>query len=502
MSMNIHALDERLKPSASSFVSRPGRLLIDGAFVEAASGKTFAVHDPATGALLTQVAEAGDEDVDRAVAAARRAFEGPWRKLSFSERGQLLWKLGELIEQNSEEFAQIEALDGGKPISVARRVDVAWSIEMLRYMAGWATKITGQTVPFNRSGGDYFCYTTREPVGVVAQIIPFNFPLLIAVIKLAPALAAGCTVILKPAEQTPLSALRLGELVAQAGFPPGVVNILTGFGPTTGAALAAHAGVDAVAFTGSTAVGKKIVTAAAGNLKKVQLELGGKAPAVVFPDADLDRAIPGVSHGIFFNQGQTCCAGSRLFAHRKVFDRVLEGVCNFASRMRLGSALDEKTEMGPLVSDAHADRVAGYVRSGTDDGARIEVGGSRLAKDGGYFFPPTVLTGTRPDMKIVREEVFGPVLVAEPFDDDDLESVAKFGNDTVFGLSASVWTRNLSTAHKASRVLKAGTIWINCHNVFDGGLPFGGFKQSGWGREMGFEVLHNYTEVKTTITAL
>jgi len=500
--MNILVLDDRLKPTARSFVGRRGKLMIDGVFVDAASGKTFPVYNPASATILTQAAEAGQEDVDRAVAAARQAFDdGPWRKLSTSERGQLLWKLAQLVEKNSEEFAEIEAIDSGKAITVARRVDVAWSIEMLRYMAGWATKITGQTIPFNRSGGDYFCYTTREPVGVVAQIIPFNFPLLIAVIKLAPALAAGCTTILKPAEQTPLSALRLGELILDAGFPPGVVNILTG-GPATGAALASHGQVDAVAFTGSTAVGKKIVAAAAGNLKKVQLELGGKAPAIVFPDADLDRVIPGVSHGIFFNQGQTCCAGSRLFAHRKVFDRVLEGVCAYASRIRLGPGLDEKTEMGPLVSDSHASRVEGYVASGTQDGARIAVGGGRVNKDGGYYFAPTVLTETRPQMKVVQEEIFGPVLVAEPFDDDDLESIAQVGNDTVFGLSASVWTRDLGIAHKTSRMLKAGTIWINCHNVFDGGLPFGGFKQSGWGREMGFEVLHNYTEVKTTIAAL
>ena len=396
------ALDSRLGAPAKAFVGRRNRLLIDGKLVDAASGKTFPDYNPATGTILAQVAEADAEDVDRAVKAARRAFdEGPWIKMSPSDRGKLLWKLAALIEQNSEEFAEIESIDNGKPVGVARMADVPLAVDMFRYMGGWATKITGSTIPLSFPG-EFLSYTLREPVGVVGQIIPWNFPLLMAAWKLAPALAVGCTVVLKAAEQTPLSALRLAELILEAGFPAGVVNILAGYGETAGAALASHDLVDKVAFTGSTEVGKLIVKAAAGNLKKVSLELGGKSPAIVFPDADLDRAIPGTAMGIFFNQGQTCCAGSRLFAHKKVFDQMVEGISNVAKSIKLGPGLDPETQMGPLVSEEQFARVTGYIESGKKEGAKIKTGGTKGGSGGGYFVTPTVITDTKPNMASPR----------------------------------------------------------------------------------------------------
>ncbi len=494
-------VDSRIDSKTAEFFSRQHRMLIDGRFVPAASGKTFPVYNPATGEVIARVPEAETEDVDRAVTAARRAFDdGPWSKMSTSERGKLMWKVADLLEANLEEFAEIESLDNGKPFSVARAADLPLAIDMFRYMAGWATKISGSTLSFSTPGA-FHSYTMREPIGVVGQIIPWNFPLLMASWKLAPALAAGCCVVLKVAEQTPMSALRLAELFDQAGFPAGVVNILTGFGEGAGAPLAAHPLVDKIAFTGSTEVGKLIVKASAGNLKKVTLELGGKSPAIIFPDADLERAIPGTASAIFFNQGQCCCAGSRLMVHENIYDKVLRGISDIAGGIQMGAGLDPKTQMGPLVSEEQFQKVTGYIDSGVKDGAQVAAGGKRHG-DRGYFVQPTVLTHTKPDMSVVREEIFGPVVCAESFSDADLDRVARDANNTVFGLASSIWTRDLSTAHKMARRIRAGTVWVNCHNVFDASLPFGGYKQSGWGREMGEEVLHNYTEVKAVTAAL
>jgi len=500
--MEAAILDSRLSDATTAFLSKNRRLLINDEWVEAASGKTFPVYNPATGQVLAQVAEADTEDVNRAVAAARQAFdEGPWRRMTASRRGQLMWKLAELIEQHLEEFAELESIDNGKPLSVARVADVPLTVDMFRYMGGWATKITGETLPWSRPN-DFLSYTMREPVGVVAQIIPWNFPLLMAAWKLGPALATGCTVILKPAEQTPLSALRLGELIQEAGFPKGVVNILPGYGETAGAALAAHNDVDKVAFTGSTEVGKLIVKAAAGNLKKVSLELGGKSPTIVFADADVEKAIPGAASAIFFNHGQCCCAGSRLYAHESVFDQVLEGVSAEARKIKVGAGLDPETNMGPLVSEEQFQRVTGYIDAGIKEGARVVTGGKKAGTSGGYFVEPTVFTNTRPTMKVVQEEIFGPVVCAESFDDNDLENMARRANDSLYGLAASIWTKDISKAHKLARLVRSGTVWINCHNVFDASLPFGGYKQSGWGREMGSEVLNNYTELKAVTAKL
>jgi phenylacetaldehyde dehydrogenase len=487
----------QIDPRVLSFIEKPRKMLINSKWVDAVSGKTFPTYDPSTGEVLAQVAEGDRADIDLAVKAARKAFdEGPWRKMTPSERGRLIWKLGDLIDQHLEEFAFLESLDNGKPLTVARAADVPLAAELFRYMAGWATKLEGNTIPLSvpyTPNAKYLSYTLREPVGVVGQIIPWNFPLLMAAWKLGPALATGCTVVLKPAEQTPLSALRLGELILEAGFPEGVVNIVPGYGETAGAALAAHNDVDKIAFTGSTEVGKLIVHAATGNLKRVSLELGGKSPNVIFKDADLDVAIPGAASGIFFNQGQCCCAGSRLYVEKDVFDKVIEGISASAKKIRVGSGLDPKTQMGPLVSEEQLNRVCGYLESGFSQGAKAAAGGQKKG-DKGYFVEPTVLVDTTEDMKVVQEEIFGPVVVAMPF--SSTEEIIPRANDNVYGLAAGIWTRDISKAHRMAESLQAGTVWINCYNIFDAALPFGGYKQSGWGREMGHDVLNNYTQTK------
>ena len=492
-----------LEGKVQEFISKPRKMLINGKWVEAASGKTFPTYDPSTGEVLARIAEGDREDINRAVKAAREAFDhGPWPRLTASERGRMIWKLGDLIEQHLEEFAELETLDNGKPLKIARAADVPLAVDLFRYMAGWATKIEGNTVPISvpyTPGAKYLAYTLREPVGVVGQIIPWNFPLLMAAWKLGPALATGCTVVIKPAEQTPLSCLLLGELVQEAGIPDGVVNIVPGYGETAGAALAAHPDVDKVAFTGSTEVGKLILQAAAGNLKKVSLELGGKSPNVVFGDVDIDAAVAGSSSAIFFNHGQCCCAGSRLYVEKNIFDKVVEGVSAKAEKIRVGPGMDSSTDMGPLVSEEQLKRVCGYLDSGLADGAKAVVGGKRVG-DKGYFVKPTVLVNTNDKMKVVQEEIFGPVVTAIPFKDPN-EVIAK-ANDTVYGLAAGIWTKDIQKAHRLASQLRAGTVWINCYNIFDAALPFGGYKQSGWGREMGHDALELYTEVKAVCAAI
>jgi phenylacetaldehyde dehydrogenase len=487
--------------TVEQFTASPRQLFINGQWTDAASGKTFETPNPATGDTLAKIAEGDTEDIDRAVKAARKAFDdGPWGRITPSERGRIIWRIGDLILEHAEELAQLESLDNGKPYAVALGADVPLAADLFHYMAGWATKIEGNSINISvpyMPGANFHSYTLREPVGVVGQIIPWNFPLLMAAWKLGPALTTGNTVVLKPAEQTSLTAVRLAGIMAGAGVPEGVVNVVTGFGETAGAALAAHPMVDKVAFTGSTEVGKLIVHAAAGNLKKVTLELGGKSPNIVFEDAPAD-AVAGAANAIFFNHGQCCVAGSRLFVQESRFDEVIEGVTEIAKSIKLGPGMEEGTQMGPLVSDEQLRRVTGYLDSGREAGATAVTGGGRFG-DKGYFVEPTVITNIRPDMAIVREEIFGPVVVAAPF--QSLDDIAAAANDSDYGLGAGIWTKDISKAHALAKKLRAGTVWINCYNVFDASLPFGGYKQSGWGREMGHEALEAYTEVKA-VTAL
>jgi len=504
VNLSAGAIAPQPEPSAgvAKFLALKPRLFINGEWVEARSGKTFQVFDPATGRQIGLAADAGQEDVDRAVAAARNALEsGPWSTMKPADREALLWKLADLIDRDAAEFAEIESLDNGKTRFMASIVDVPGARNYFRYMAGWATKIEGTTMQTSMGapGAKFHTYVVREPVGVVAQIVPWNFPLAMAAWKLGPALAVGCTCVLKPAEQTPLSALKLGELIREAGFPPGVVNIITGVGEVSGAALVAHPGVDKIAFTGSTEVGKIINKTATDTLKRVSLELGGKSPMIVLPDADPATVAGGSAGAIFFNAGQVCTAGSRLYVHSSIFDRVIEGVSAAAAKIRLGPGLEQATEMGPLVSKEQQERVLGFIESGRKQGATVTTGGEAPSHPG-YFVKPTVLVDVNPDMRVVREEIFGPVLVAQRF--DDLDAVVNAANDSPYGLAASIWTNNLTAAHRLVPRIKAGTVWVNCHNVVDPNMPFGGYKQSGFGREHGRVAVEMYTETKSVCIML
>jgi aldehyde dehydrogenase (NAD+) len=474
------------------------RLLIGNEWIPSESGKTFITVNPATGEELAQISEADAADVDKAVKVARNAFErGPWRKTSASERGRLLNRLADLVERNADELATLETLDNGMPLTVARHVALPLTIGHFRYFAGWADKNHGKTIPI---GGDYFCYTRHEPVGVVGQITPWNFPLLMYGMKLGPALSMGNTVVLKPAEQTPLTALRLGELIVEAGFPPGVVNILPGYGPTAGAAIANHMDIDKVAFTGSGEVGHLIMQAAGrSNLKRVSLELGGKSPSIVFADADMDQAIEGCHQGVFFNQGQICCAGSRLFVEEKVYDEFVEKSVARTIRRTVGDPFEANTEQGPQIDGAQFEKVMSYIEAGKREGAELLTGGKRVG-DHGHFIEPTVFANVQDEMKIAREEIFGPVMSIIRF--RDLDEVVERANNTPYGLAAAVWTRDIGKAHAIANNVRAGTVWVNCFDVFDAAAPFGGFKQSGIGREMGEYALQQYTEVKTVTVKL
>ena len=478
------------------FLSRPKKLLIDGKWVDAESGKTFETRNPATDEVLAKVQEGGKADVDKAVKAARKAFEdGPWRKMSAAERARCLFKLADLIEQRADELAQLETLDNGKPIKESRFVDVPATVETFRYYAGWVTKLEGETINTNNN---FFTYTLREPIGVVGQIIPWNFPMLMAAWKLGPALACGNTLVLKPAEQTPLSALYIGELALEAGFPPGVINIITGFGPdSAGEFLANHMDVDKVAFTGEDKTGREIVKASAGNLKRVSLELGGKAPNIVFADANIDAAVKGAITGIFFNQGQVCCAGSRLFLEKSIHDQFMTKLTERVGKMQQGPGLDEKTQIGPQVSREQQERILNYIGIAQKEGAKLACGGESpkgdLAK--GYYVKPTIFTGVNNNMRIAQEEVFGPVLAVIPF--STTEEVAEQANKTTYGLSGAVWTSDVKKAHRLAAQIKAGTIWVNCFNVFDAAVPFGGYKMSGYGRELGKHSIDLYTNIKS-----
>jgi len=490
-----------LSAATRAFLQSRHDLLIDGGWSRAIEGATIEVFDPATALKIATVAAATAPDVEQAVQAARRAFEhGPWPAMSGGARARLIWSLADRITSDSEVLAELETLDTGKPLADTLNIDLHVGAELLRYMGGWATKLKGESVQIG-DPGDFQAYSVREPIGVVGQIIPWNFPLLMALLKIGPALAAGCTVILKPAEQTPLTALRLGALALEVGFPPGVINILTGYGDTAGAAMTAHPGIDKIAFTGSTEVGRRILAAAAGNLKRVSLELGGKSPMIVMPDADVDSVVKGAVPGIFFNAGQSCMAGSRLIVHDSLGQRISELIAARADAIRVGSGFDPETQVGPLVSQEQLTRVQSYIEAGLAEGARLIAGGTR-PQTPGYFLRPTVFAGVQPTMKIAREEIFGPVLCISTFSGSDLDHVAALGNDTAYGLAASIWTNDLSTAHRLTQKLKSGQVWVNAHHVGGPDLPLGGYKQSGWGRELGREGVEMYTEIKSVAIAL
>ncbi len=487
------------KEHTRASLNRPFQLLIDGRLVNSQSGQTLNVYNPADGSVIAKIPACDKQDVDLAVLAARRAFDGgAWAAVTPGDRAKILWRIADLVEARREEFAELETLDNGKPITMSTWVDVPAAVSTLRYWAGWCTKISGETRTVDMPG-EFLAMTLREPVGVVGLITPWNFPLMSAVSKLGPALAAGCTAILKPAEQTSLTALRLGEVILEAGVPNGVVNIVTGLGTVVGAALAEHDGVDKISFTGSTTVGKSLIGAARGNLKRLTLELGGKSPTVILPDADLARAIPGAANAIFFNSGQVCVAGSRLYVAQQHFDTVIDALGKIAAQYRIGPGLDPSTTMGPLVSDKQQSRVLDYIDSARSEGANVITGG-KAAGNEGYFVEPTIIGGVDPRMRVVQEEIFGPVLVASAF--ENLDEVAAQANNSIYGLSASIWTRDISAAYKLAKRIRAGTVTINSGSIAGPNIPFGGFKQSGWGRENGAEGIESFTELKTVITSL
>lgn len=482
-----------LLSSTQSFLDGVKLLYVDGDWSHAQDGQTFSVENPATGAKLAEVAKAGKADVDRAVLAARRAFE-TWSTMPPIARSRLMLKLADAIDEHAEELAQLESLDGGKPIQITRTLDVPFTGEIFRYNAGWVGRIGGETVTPYMQEAPFHAFTMKEPVGVVAGIVPWNFPIIQAAVKVSSALAAGCVIILKPAEQTPLTAIRLAEIAHEVGIPPGVFQVLNGFGREVGADLVAHRGIDKITFTGSTGVGRELVRNVASDFKRVTLELGGKSPNVIFDDADLDIAIPGAVQGCFLNTGQVCHAGTRLYVQRGIYDAVVDGVAQGAAALPMGDPLDASTFLGPLVSQTQLDRVAGYIEAGKGEGAVVAAGGVALDRPG-YFMPPTVLTETRLDMSVVQEEIFGPVICAIPFDTED--DLIQMANGVDYGLAAGIWTQNLSRAHRVSRRIKAGSVWVNAYHVADPAMPFGGFKQSGWGRELGKAGIEAFTEPKS-----
>ncbi len=468
--------------------------LIDGQWVDASSGKTFDVFNPATGEVIAQVASSDKEDVDRAVASARRAFEGPWSKFSARERADLMFKLADLIEQNTDELAALETLNNGKPIAEVKAADLPLVVRTFRYFAGWADKVTGDTIPVDRAMGNFFCYTKREPVGVCGQIIPWNFPMLMATWKWGPALATGNVVVLKPAEQTPLTAMRMAELALEAGYPEGVINVINGLGETAGDALVRHPEVDKIAFTGHYETAQIIMRSAADTLKRTSFELGGKSPNVVFADADMEQAVQGAMAGIFFNQGEVCCAGSRLFVEESAHDEFVQRFADLAGKRRLGDPFDPQTEQGAQVSQEQFDKVMSYIDLGHKEGATCVTGGERHG-DKGWFIKPTIFTGVNNKMRIAQEEIFGPVVTVLPF--KNVNDVIRESNETIYGLAAAVWTRDITKAHALADSIRAGTVWVNCYNTFDPAAPFGGYKFSGHGRECGKDALDHYTETKT-----
>lgn len=497
--MNNDQISHRIGAETQKFIKwYAHKMLIGGNWVDAANGEVLDVLNPATEEMLATVPAGNHVDVDRAVAAAREAFdEGPWSRMRPAERQRLMLRLADLIERDAQTLAEIESLDNGKSAQIARAVDVALTIDFFRYMAGWATKIVGSTIetsPPYAPGESFFSYTRKEAVGVVAAIVPWNFPMLVAAWKLGPALAAGCTVVLKPAEQTPLSAIYLGRLFVEAGFPAGVVNIVTGDGESAGAPLTSHPKINKISFTGSTEVGKLIGRTAMDNMTRVTLELGGKSPVIVLDDCDPSLAAAGAANAIFFNQGQVCCAGSRLYVHERMFDRVTEEVGHIAKSLKIGHGLDATTQLGPLVSQEQMDRVRGYIDIGRQEGAQVVSGGGRSGSKG-YFVEPTVLAGSSQSLRVVQEEIFGPVVVAMPY--SDLDEVAAWANDTPYGLGASIWSNNLSKVQRLIPKIKAGTVWVNCHSMLDCSMPFGGYKLSGFGRDMGRESLDAYLETKS-----